>query len=395
MATHGIRVAVVGAGIAGLTLAAALRRRSVRCDVYERAERAGEVGAGIQLSPNATRLLHSLGLGPALDAVAVRPRAIEMRRWDAGTVLMRTELGAACEQMYGAPYYSVHRADLHRALSGLVPADVVHYGRHLVAVDERADRVVLRFADGGEVSADVLVGADGIHSVVRGLFAADEPRFSGSAVYRGLVPAARVPAVVGDPAVRIWLGPGRHCVYYPVSGGRQVSFVATTPADAWRTESWTEPGRVEELLAAYDGWHTEVRAVLGAADAVTRWAVHDRDTIPQWSTARVTLVGDAAHPMLPFGAQGANQAIEDAAALAVCLARANDGDGVLAALKRYEAVRTERTATVHTTMRENARNHHYDDGTQQEQRDRAMNGRWGLRGQSWLYGYDAEAAVAE
>lgn len=387
-----IEVAVVGAGIAGLTLAAALTRAGLRCRVYERTRQLGEVGAGIQLSPNATRLLLRLGLGPFLAGVAVRPAALEMRRWDTNDVLMRTALGAACEEMYGAPYYSVHRADLHRGLRRLLPPNVVELGRRCVGVEERDSGVVLRFDDGSTATTDVVAAADGIHSVVRRTLVGDEARFAGQTLYRGVVPAQRLAHLFTEPRIAIWLGPGQHFVCYPVSAGRLVSFVATTPATGWRTESWTTPGRVADALAAYTGWTDEVRGVLGAADTVTRWALHDRDSVGRWSTDRITLVGDAAHPMLPFGAQGANQAIEDAAALAVCL-RAAGADDVPAALKRYEQTRRPRTEQVQRTMRENNRNHHLGSGDEQRRRDREMAGNWGLRAQSWLYRYDAEAAV--
>ncbi|MEV4511729.1 FAD-dependent monooxygenase [Dactylosporangium sp. NPDC049525] len=392
MRTDKVHVAVVGAGIAGLTVAAALNGAGVHCQVYEQTRTLGEVGAGIQISPNATRLLLRLGLGPYLDSVGVRPAAIEMRRWDSDAVLMRTVLGSVCESMYGAPYYSARRADLHRGLLRLLPPGVVRLGRRLASVEERPDDVVLRFDDGSTVTADVVVGADGIHSVVRDLLVGDEPRFSGQTVYRGLVPSDRLPRLLREPKVLIWLGPGQHCVCYPVWAGRSVSFVATIPADGWQTESWTAAGRVEDVLTAYTGWNDQVREVVGAADTVTRWAIHDRDTVQRWSSDRVTLVGDAAHPMLPFGAQGANQAIEDAAALAVCL-RAATTEDIPAALKRYEEVRRPRTEAVHRTMRENARNHHLAEGEEQRQRDQAMDELWGLRGQAWLYGYDAEEAV--
>ncbi|MFG3494208.1 FAD-dependent monooxygenase [Streptomyces sp. NPDC047928] len=392
MGRDGMRVAVVGAGIAGLTAAAALNRAGVRTRVFEQTGHLGEVGAGIQLSPNATGLLHRLGLGDSLASVAVRLEAIEMRRWDTDEVLMRTELGDACEEMYGAPYLSVHRADLHRLLLDRVPDDTVTLGARCTGVEERGDEVVLRFADGTTETADVVVGADGIHSAVRETLVADEPRYSGQTVYRGLVPADRLGHLLTEPRVMIRLGPGRHCVCYPISGGKQISFVATAPADEWRTESWTEPASTRELVAAYDGWTEDVRELLGAADSVTRWALHDRDTVGRWSTDRITIAGDAAHPMLPFGAQGANQGIEDAVALAACL-RTATADTVPEALVRYEAARRPRTEAVHRTIRENARNHHVADGAEQRDRDRSMNERWGLRGQEWLFGYDAEAAV--
>jgi salicylate hydroxylase len=388
------RVAVVGAGIAGLTLAVKLAGTGTVCRIYERAPRLEEVGAGIQLAPNATRLLHRLGLGERLAAVAVRPAAIEMRRWDTGAVLNRTELGEQCRRMYGTPYYTVHRADLHRVLLDAVPHGTVLLNRECTAIEEEADGVRLRFADGSRAWADVVVGADGVRSFVRDLLVHDTPRYSGQVVYRGLVPAERLPHLVVEPKVGIWLGPGQHCVCYPIAAGRSISFVATTPADDWRLESWTEPGRVADLLDAYPGWDPQVRRILGAADAVSRWALHDRDPVPRWSTDRITLLGDAAHPMLPFGAQGANQAVEDAVVLGSCLGAVSPA-AVPGALKRYEEARRPRTEQVHRTMRDNAKNHHFSDGPQQRDRDRAMADTWGLRGQRWLFGYDAETAVGQ
>jgi salicylate hydroxylase len=388
-----MRVAVVGAGIAGLTVAAALSRAGIRAEVFEQADELGEVGAGIQISPNATRLLHRLGLTETLRTVAVRPKALEMRRWDDGRNLMRTTLGDQCEEMFGAPYYTVHRADLHGALLGLLDQRTVHLGRRCVAVDEGEDEVRLRFADGSTAVADVVVGTDGIHSVIRKLLVSDTARYSGQSVYRGLVPADRVESLVQQPAVRIWLGPGQHFVCYPISQGRLVSFVATTPADQWRTESWTTEGEVSDLLAAYSGWNDETRQLIAAADRVTRWALHDREAVARWSSHRVTVAGDAAHPMLPFGAQGAAQGIEDAVALARCLIAATPVS-VPEALRRYGEVRTSRIATVQEFIRNNTRNHHHSDGPEQEGRDRAMDENWGLRGQSWLYGYDAERSVS-
>jgi salicylate hydroxylase len=399
MGGNGLRVAVVGAGIAGLTLATALARAGIRVEVYEQARELREVGAGIQLSPNATRPLRQLGLAGHLDRVGTRLAAIEMRRWDTGVVLMSTPLHE-CEARFGAPYLAVHRADLHRGLRELIPQVPLHLGMRCLGVAGYADRAELRFDGGATTTADVVVGADGIRSAVRELLVADAPRYSGQDVYRGLVPGGRLAQVVAAAKVQIWLGPGQHCVYYPVAGGDLVSFVATTPAAGWTGESWTAPGRIGDVVAAYPDWHQEVRAVLAAGDTVTRWALHDRDPITRFSHQRVTLAGDAAHPMLPFGAQGANQAIEDAVALAACLrtaaAAAPDGrpEAVTAALQRYERARLPRTDRVHQTMRENARNHHYADGQEQRQRDRTMTRDWGLAGQEWLYGYDAERAVA-
>jgi salicylate hydroxylase len=381
-------VAVVGAGVAGLTVAAALARFGRTATVYEQAV-TPDAGGGIQLSPNATRLLHRLGLAERLAEVGVQPAAVELRRWDSGDVIGRTELGRACADRFGAPYYTLHRGDLHRILLDLVESEgPIRRGSTCVGVQEDADGVELCFASGARSTADVVIGADGIHSVVRRVLAADRPRWSGVTVYRGLIPAVHSRA---KPTVSVWLGPGQHMVCYPVSGGRSVSFVASTRAGYGQGESWTEPGNVAELVAAYAGWHPEVRAVLAAAQSTTRWALHDRAPLPRWCTDRVALVGDAAQALLPFGAQGANQAIEGAMALAACLSRA--GDDLPDALHRYQQVRAPRLARVGGVVREHVRNHHLDDGPLQRQRDQVLRVRAGLRHQGWLYGYDAERAA--
>jgi salicylate hydroxylase len=381
---NGLRVAVLGAGIAGLTLAAALDRAGVRHEVYEQAPRLTAVGAGIQLSPNAVRLLDRLGLTQHLRSAAVRIDAIEMRRWDDGGTISLLPLGAECERVFGAPYYTVHRADLLAGLSSMVRT--IHVGRRCVRVDSAADRAEVVFDD-GVVDADVVAGADGIHSVVRDRIAPDRPVFSGQAIYRGLVPADRL---TGRPArVQLFLGPGQHVVVYPVDSGRQFSFAATAPAWGWTEESWSAAGSVPELLSAYRGWHPDVLSVFASADSVRRWAVHDRDVIPRWSAGRLTLLGDAAHPMLPFFAQGANQAIEDAVVLARCLA---DGEGVAGALARYEAGRGPRTERIHRMSRENEERLHLPDGREQQLRDRRLADGARLGAQEWLYGYDADRA---
>ncbi|KWX00479.1 salicylate 1-monooxygenase [Carbonactinospora thermoautotrophica] len=392
MRTDELHVAVVGAGIAGLTLAAALSRAGIRCQVFEQTRHLGEVGAGIQIAPNASRILHRLGLAPHLRRTAVRPAAIEMRRWDDNQLIMRTPLGEECERLYEAPYYTIHRADLHQGLLELLPEGIVHLGLRCVGVEEKPDEVVLHFEGGPTATADVVVGADGIHSVVRDALVADEPRFSGQIIYRGLIPADRVSFLPEEPRVVLWLGPEQHCVCYPVSSGRLVSFGATTPGSDWRVESWSAEGRVEDLVAAYTGWNDQITRLLHAPDAVRRWALHDRDAVEWWSRGRITIIGDAAHPMLPFMAQGANQAIEDAAVLAACL-RGVTSDGVAAALQRYAEIRKPRTAEIQRISRENNRTLHLPDGDRQQQRDQALRGNSGLRDQEWLYGYDAESAV--
>lgn len=385
---------MVGAGIAGLTLAAALSRCNVDCAVFEQTALLSEVGAGIQVAPNAARLLHRLSLERRLRRHAVRPDALEMRRWEDGTLLRRTSLGAECAEAFGAPYYTVHRADLHRELLELLPGGVLHLGLRVDAIEDNGDTALLRFSDGSSVTADVVVGADGIHSQVRQVIAADRPRFSGQSIYRALIPMSRGPSLFEEPKVVLWLGPGRHCVSYPVSAGTQLNLAATVPAGDWDVESWSALGRVSDLAAHYRDWTDDVVTLTSAPDSVSRWALHDRDTINRWALGRIAVVGDAAHPMLPFFAQGANQAIEDAMVLAGCL-RDTSREAVPNALRRYESIRMPRTAHVHEVSRQNTTMLHLPDGADQRARDEALTASAALRSQAWLYGYDAEQAMDE
>ncbi|MEV8021407.1 FAD-dependent monooxygenase [Streptomyces sp. NPDC086554] len=387
-----MRVAVAGGGIAGLVLAVALRRAGIDCHIYEQAGRLTEVGAGVQVAPNASRLLRRIGLRDRLRSIAVAPEAIEMRRWDDGALLQRTELGEMCRRRFGAPYYTVHRADLHGGLLALLPPDRVHLGARCVDVKQDGEGAQLHLSDGTVVAADLVVGADGIHSLVRQQIVADRPRYSGQTIYRGLVPAERVPHLLDEPCVRLWFGPDKHCVAYPVSAGRQVSFGATVASSDWREESWSARGDVAEVAAAYKGWHPDVVRLIDVAETVSRWALHDRDDIDRLSSGRVTVIGDAAHPMLPFQAQGANQAIEDAVVLASCLAYAGGG-GLSAALRRYERIRLPRVTRIQRQSRANAKTFHLADGDEQHNRDTEARTSSGLDHHQWLFGYDAEEAA--
>jgi salicylate hydroxylase len=383
-------IAVVGAGIGGLTAALSLHRAGFDVHVYEQASTVSEVGAGIQVSPNASRVLHGLGLADDLAEMGVRPLAWHQRRWQDGRTLVRAPLGDAVVEAFGFPQYQMHRADLLATLLRALPAERVHIGRRLVGLTDHGDRVEARFEDGDTVTADVLVGADGIHSAVREtLFGPQDARFTGCAAYRGLIPSERLGDLELEVTSQVWMGPGKHFVHYYVQAERLVNFVAVVEQDSWTRESWTDQGDVAAALAEYDGWHPQVRTILGSVDETFVWALFDRAPLERWSVGRVTLLGDACHPMLPFMAQGAAQAVEDAATLTACLQREAD---VSSALELYERLRLPRASKIQGLSAANKIRFHLDDGPEQEKRDAQMasgSTDWSLKAVAWVYGHDA------
>jgi salicylate hydroxylase len=388
-----VRVGIAGGGIGGLTAALALLQAGCDVQLYEQAHELGEIGAGVQISPNASRVLHGLGLAGDLARTGVRPLAWHQRRWDDGRTLLKTPLAEPLEAAFGFPHYQMHRADLLAALAARMPAERVHLGHRLTGFQDRGDRVALEFAGGARADVDVLVGADGIHSRVRGLlFSPERPRFTGCIAYRGLVPAERLRDLGLEVTAQVWMGPGKHFVHYFVSGGRLVNFVAIAEQDTWTRESWTDRGEVAGALAAFAGWHPQVREIIAAVDETFVWALFDRAPLERWSAGRVILLGDACHAMLPFMAQGAAQAIEDGATLAACLAGDHDP---AAALRRYEALRGPRVARIHAASTGNKTRFHLPDGPQQRARDAAMAAGatdWSFQAVAWIYEHDAGAA---
>jgi salicylate hydroxylase len=352
---------VVGAGIGGLTAALSLARAGRDVLVLEQAKQLGEVGAGIQLSPNATRVLYSLGLREQLEAVAFVPEAIEARA-SSGRLVMRQPLGAHAISRYGFPYLHLHRADLHAALAAAAAADPhveIRLSARIAAVstDSRSAHAVLAGSE-ERVDAELLVGADGIHSVVReSLLGRAKPRFTGNVAWRALIPVDELSGDRPAPVAGVWMGAGAHVVLYYLRGGELVNVVAVVEQDGWEVESWSERGDPDELRAVFAGWHPSVTSTLAAVqpDTCYRWALLDREPLPSWSGERVVLLGDACHPTLPFLAQGAAMAIEDGACLALCLAT---GASPADALRRYEALRKPRTSKVQRVSRLNARLFH-------------------------------------
>lgn len=388
MVGDGVRVAVVGAGIGGLTTAIALTRCGVHVDVYEQAPQLAPVGASLALGPNATRLLDALDLGDPIRRVGVRAEAVELVRWDDGRVLLRTELGAGAEAYFGAPPLDFLRADLQAVLVAALPQATVELGAQVTRVDQTADGVTLGFADGRSVRADAVVAADGIKSRIRQMFVGtDEPVFSGTVVYRGLVPRRIAPDLHPERVNRYWLGPFRHGVVYWLSRGEILAVNAGVQYAEWAEESWTAEAPTEELLQYFDGWDPALLDRVRRCTTLLRGAVFVRKPLAHWTFGRVTLVGDAAHAMEPWQAQGAAQAIEDAFVLAACVEREPDLEH---AFRSYEQLRMARATELQQSSAQAGNVFYLPDGPDQEQRDAeyaTLHERlpWGHRQRLWEY----------
>ena len=342
------KIVVIGAGIGGLAAALALLRRGLDVEVFEQAAELKEVGAGVQISSNGSRVLYALGLETALARVQVTPSRRVIRHWSTGETWDWFALGAATAQRYGTPHLMLHRGDLHGILAAAVRAmkpDAIRLGKRCVATTQTSDRAEVRFADRTSVTADIVIGADGIHSQVRAdLFGADRPQFTGCVAWRGLVPMDRLPPHLAQMLGTNWLGPHGHVLHYPVRRGELMNFISFVERDDWQVESWTVEGTVGELANDFRGWHDDVHAIIRQLGTPYKWALMVRGPMQRWSRGRIALLGDACHPTLPFMGQGAVMAIEDGYVLASCLAK--HGADPAAAFARYEAIRCGRTAAV-------------------------------------------------
>jgi salicylate hydroxylase len=387
-------IVVAGAGIGGLTAALALAKAGFRVTVLERAGAIEEVGAGVQLAANATRCLKALGVYERVRADAVIPTGFAVMDGRRGSVLTSAPMGAAAETRFGGPFLVIHRADLQSALAAAareVPAIDIRLGRTVDGFSALASGIAVQ-AEWGEESESIharaLIGADGLRSAVRGvLHPTVRPSFRHRAAWRATLPAAALPARLADPVTRLWLGPGAHLVSYPVKAGTAINLVAVTP-DERQVHGWGLAAAPSELLAHYAGWSADALTLLRAPESWLRWALFDLDPLPAWGAGPVTLLGDAAHAMPPFLAQGAAQAIEDAVVLANCLKGAGD---IPAALRRYEALRRPRTARVQTAARGMDRIYHLS-GPARLARDLVMRARSGdavLERYRWIYEWQA------
>jgi salicylate hydroxylase len=353
-----LRILIVGAGIGGLTAALALLRDGHDVQVYEQAPRLAELGAGVQISANGSRVLFALRLEDALRKVWSEPAGKEIRLWNTGETWKLFDLGAESVARYGAPYFMIHRADLHGVLIDAVraiKADAIRLDARCTGFVDDGKRVALHLANGERVTGDALVGADGVHSRIRNaLVGDDKPVFTGCMAWRGLVPVERLPRHMRDNVGVNWVGPGGHVINYLLRRGEIFNFVGIVERD-WRVESWTERGTNAECAADFAGWHADIRAIIRNIAEPYKWALLGREPLAHFSRGRVTLLGDAAHPTLPMLAQGANMAIEDGLVLARCLAA---DDNVEIALARYDAARVERTGKLVRGANEMAKRFH-------------------------------------
>ena len=384
-------LAVIGGGIGGLTAALAMAQRGLAVAVYEQARGLAEIGAGLHVSPNGVKVLHALGLEDDLARVAGRPRSIVTRHYATGTPNFESAFDSAFDARFGAPFLSLHRADLLAILANAVanePRVQLMLGSRAVRVDEDHAGTNVVFEDGGRTSAAAVVAADGVHSRIRAnMHGGITTKFTGHVAYRGMAATAELPVGLVEPKFNIWVGPGRHFVAYPVRRGELINYVALVEEEGWTEESWTTKADKSNLAAAFEGWHETVRALVGHTlrGECYKWALLGRDPLPYWSTGRVTLLGDAAHPMVPYLAQGAVMAIEDAWVLAASLASSSD---TAAAFGTCERARLERTAAVQTAAWQQGQlNHSVGRG---DQGDRFQGG--GFSDPGWIYGHDVVAA---
>jgi salicylate hydroxylase/6-hydroxynicotinate 3-monooxygenase len=364
-------IAIVGAGLGGLTVAATLRQAGFDVRVYEQASRFARIGAGIQMMPNSMKVLRRIGIEDLVRSRSFQPYSHLNRVWDTGEVLRELPMP---ENLFGAPYLCMHRADLHEALASILPSEIIELQKTLVGLDQRAGQVTMTFADGSTARADAVIAADGVHSVARDIIVGpDDPIHKGRIAYRGIFPSSLMGGVDVGPSRTKWWGIDRHIVIYYTKPDRSEIYLITSvpePAEWLTRESWSTTGDVRELQAAYEGFHADVRAVVGACPGCHKWAILEREPLPRWSDGRVVLLGDSCHPMTPYMAQGAATAMEDAAVLTRCLADVN-GEDFEGAFRRYEAHRKPRTARIQAISSANT----------------WMKG--GNEDTSWLYGYDA------
>lgn len=389
-----MKIAVVGAGVGGLSAAIFLRQAGLDVDVYEQASALTAVGAGLRLSPNGLVPLRRAGLGPDLETVGVRPEFWDLRRWSSGESIWRGQFGSGAADDE-ARHLHIHRADLLDVQLGHLPGPGPVLGRRLVHLEpgdvSAGTRARLEFADGSVAEADVVIGADGIHSLVCDRFLPSQPpAASGYSAFRALAPTEKTAFFGATPAATLWMGPGRHMMAYPVSSGRLMNIVGVVPASARDKDSWSANGDQDEFAAAYAGWDKAVQSLINHATGLKLWAMMERVPLSRWTLGSIAVLGDAAHPMLPHYGQGANQAIEDAACLAAVLSGITSPADAPAALRRYEELRRPRASKIQVMSQSQGDFYRLPDGPAQQARD-ALLAAEGIPELPWIYDHDAAA----
>jgi salicylate hydroxylase len=389
------KVLIAGAGIGGLVAGLSLLQKGIEVEIFEQAAELRELGAGVQLSANGTRVLIALGLERDMQGIACEPSGKQIRLFSTGRTWKLFDLGASSRGIYGAPYWMVHRGDFHRVLVDAFNARApgrLHLDCRCVGFEEDGGGIWLRLANGERRRGDVVVGADGVHSEIRRQIGGDiKPFFSGVAAWRGLVRMERLPASQQRDVGTNWVGPGGHVITYPVRSGQLLNFVGIFEGESWSVESWTEQGTREACSRSFADWNAEIHAIIENLDVPYKWALLGRDPLDRFSVGRACVIGDAAHPTLPFLAQGANMAIEDGMVLARCLAQFTPDE----ALSRYQDARLARTNAIVVKSAENARRFHNPALAHAEGADDYVSREWQpervRERYDWLFTYDALA----
>jgi salicylate hydroxylase len=388
------KIAIVGGGIGGLTLGLALREQGLTADIYEQTDELREVGAAVALSANATRFYERIGLSPKFAGLAFEIGALIYRDGRSGKVIGKHTGKPSYREQFGAPYWGVHRADLQAILSKTLGMERIHLSKRLTGIEDGGDDVTLRFKDGSSARANFVVGGDGARSTVRQwMLGYDDALYSGCSAFRGIVPPDLLDKLPDPAAIQFWMGPGGHLLHYPIGNGDQNFFLVERHPSPWPAREWTMPANEGEQLARFKDWHPAITQMIKAVPISPRWGLFHRPPLSRWSKGRVTLIGDAAHALVPHHGQGANQSIEDVIVLARCLAETGPAE-YAQAQDRYERLRRGRTRKVQYASISTADMLHLPDGPAADKRNARLGTYEGIYHHlHWIHEFDPATQV--